>query len=159
MQEGEQIAIMDRHSGPGPRGFEDDHVRLDARERAGRDSKWTVRWSCRRALGWRTERDTRREPPSPAAQRSCEKPEMIKTIEKRRAVRIGCGVVLTDLAAVYQPLQGPELAAVDPGARRRSNKEGTPFTGLDRHVGREGVGRHDRIGSHGWAAIRPESVD
>jgi hypothetical protein len=84
---------------------------------------------------------------------------MIKTIEKRRAVRIGCGVGLTDPAAACQQLQRLELAAVDPCARRGSNKEGTPFTGIDRHVGRERVDRHDGSGGHGWAAIRPESVD
>ena len=169
VQKRKQIAVVDRHSGPGARRLEGHHARLGARERAARKSKRPLGWAFRRRRRVANARGRTRRAGVRAAQAAGEEPQAIKAKEQRRAAcRRRCdrsrsiegGFAAGPrccrfLARSFEHLEftgrASTQALVGGGA-----KQGSPMAGSDLDVGRERVGPQHRFGGHGRTAKSAE---
>ena len=160
VQQRKQVAVVDRHAGPGARSLEGHRVPLRTCERTRRESERPLGWALRLALGWRAHRDRRHEPASPTAQASREEPHAIQAKEQRRAACLAVAVRLAQSKAVVdlglaaagsckEPEHVEFAGALDPGPAGGRAKEGSPVAWLDLYVWRERVGPQDRVRAHG----------
>ena len=160
VQKRKQVAIVDRHSGPGARSLEGHYAPRGARERAGRKSQRPLGWAFLQAIGWWTQGDARREPAFRTAEGAREEPQPIKAKEQSGAaylgVAIGGGRSKATLnlglaaAASCKELEHLELAGrcLHPGLAGGGMEQRSSNGRADLHIRRERVGPEYGIQSH-----------